>query len=218
MYLMNITNNITHNFILDNFGPTNMTNMTNMNNFIETRDISFTLFYIFVFFPLYILGFGFLLVLYYKCISLPYKNTFKKFKYKLCLYLKSNNVPIKNNKLTKTYIEKLNKKNKITTVKHLEQITNTCSICMEPINSSQYNKNNKVIYLDCNHFYHTNCLNNWVETKITQGDKPTCPMCRQDIINQIDMEKINKSNHVDYIEINISYDSDSSTRTTLSDL
>ena len=42
-----------------------------------------------------------------------------------------------------------------------------CLICLEA-----FNKDEEVISLLCEHFYHCNCINNWLKIR------PTCPMCR----------------------------------------
>lgn len=45
-----------------------------------------------------------------------------------------------------------------------------CSICLEP-----FQNNERIVNLQCNHSYHTTCINNWMRTK------PTCPICRLSI-------------------------------------
>ena len=44
----------------------------------------------------------------------------------------------------------------------------TCSICCE-----DFMNNDEVRILPCNHYYHNNCIQEWL-TK-----NPSCPMCRQ---------------------------------------
>jgi len=101
---------------------------------------------------------------------------------KLKTYLNTHN-NIKNNKLTNTFIKKLNDNYKKDVHKPYK-----CSICIDEIN----NKHN-IVFLKCGHAYHKQCLNNWVKTKVKNTQDPDCPMCR-DVI--IEIPKI------------ISYDSD----------
>ena len=49
--------------------------------------------------------------------------------------------------------------------------SNECAICLDKIEN---NKN--IILLNCDHYFHKNCLDNWfVKSK-------TCPICRNDVI------------------------------------
>jgi hypothetical protein len=48
--------------------------------------------------------------------------------------------------------------------------TCNCSICLE-----EFNLNNKIINLKCKHFFHYNCIYNWLSKESTK-----CPTCRQD--------------------------------------
>lgn len=48
--------------------------------------------------------------------------------------------------------------------------TCNCSICLE-----EFCLNNKIINLKCNHFFHYNCIYNWLSKESTK-----CPTCRQD--------------------------------------
>ena len=60
-------------------------------------------------------------------------------------------------------------------------------------------KKKKIIYLNCGHVYHTDCLQKWVKTNVSQGDIPNCPKCRKNIIENYAFNK-----NYDY-----DYDSDS---------
>ena len=46
-----------------------------------------------------------------------------------------------------------------------------CSICLE-----EYNQNDKVANLNCNHNYHWECIKIWLK------ENNTCPICRENII------------------------------------
>lgn len=81
-------------------------------------------------------------------------------------------------------------------------IPSICSICLE-----QFKINNKIIKTICNHYYHPNCMLEWL------NHKETCPMCRlsiQDTSNvSLPPRRINLSPPIDYIHsqrrINQSY-------------
>ena len=71
--------------------------------------------------------------------------------------------------LTKEEFDKFEKK----CVSKIENITNCsicCSICMD-----NYNEDEKVVILKCKHYYHENCIENWL-----CNQKVTCPICRKD--------------------------------------
>jgi len=52
--------------------------------------------------------------------------------------------------------------------------TNTCAICIE-----DYQNNDKIRELNCKHFYHQKCIDNWLFGK----RKLTCPLCVRQVIN-----------------------------------
>ena len=102
------------------------------------------------------------------------------------------NAPIFNGTLSAKYItnhSKIDKK---------EQLD--CSICLEPINLEKFKlKKNDLVFLECGHVYHKDCLQSWVKSQIKNIDKPNCPMCRTMIVDYCKK---------DYKVIN--YDSDNS--------
>lgn len=55
-----------------------------------------------------------------------------------------------------------------------EDIEKECNICMDT-----YNLNDKVVKLPCKHFFHTDCIFNWL-----CNEKITCPICRMDTRNK----------------------------------
>ena len=114
--------------------------------------------------------------------------------------------PIVKNQLNKRYIKKLNKEN----LERYNISDSQCSICLETI----HNKNK--IVLDCGHSFDISCIQKWTASQISFGKKPECPLCRGNIVRQEDY--INKECNREFIVINVNYDSDSSVRTTLSDL
>lgn len=94
-----------------------------------------------------------------------------------CCIVSSNNTPyIKNNKLSNSFIKTLNDTNKI------DKPTDDCSICIDPIEATYVKcccvSNTPVIYLQCSHIYHRECLQNWVEEQIHSQNNISCPMCR----------------------------------------
>lgn len=42
-----------------------------------------------------------------------------------------------------------------------------CSICLE-----DFDENKEIVFLDCDHIYHTDCIIEWI------NKDPTCPLCR----------------------------------------
>lgn len=44
----------------------------------------------------------------------------------------------------------------------------SCSICLE-----EYKKNEKIFLSNCEHIFHSKCINSWLNNNIT------CPICRQ---------------------------------------
>ena len=63
-----------------------------------------------------------------------------------------------------------NKKIKKRKIKEDELLLSECVICLE-----NYKKEDKISILSCNHYYHTNCLNEWLKKK------QECPLCRIEI-------------------------------------
>ena len=186
----------------ETFGPSlNLTNYSNYDNvkqnIIEDDHIFLGGYIILGIFTPLILCLLFIIYIhiYDSCIIHCIK-AIKKKNTKCYLYFESLNSPIVNNKLNKNYIKKLNASNK-------DKIKNNndlqCSICIEDI------KIKKTLVLDCGHAFCKDCLQTWVFKQISNGKKPDCPMCRQNIIRDKDIKKPNK-----YIVININYDSDSS--------
>ena len=59
---------------------------------------------------------------------------------------------------------------------------NECIICFDKID----NENKKInIFKECEHTnnYHIKCANNWIKECIDKNIKPTCPVCRNEMIN-----------------------------------
>ena len=74
-----------------------------------------------------------------------------------------------------TYINKLNIiKVDIT---NNEIVNKDCSICIESLKSNSIinNIDNNVYRLECNHYFHRNCLQKWLSSSMNKN----CPNCRQ---------------------------------------
>ena len=73
----------------------------------------------------------------------------------------------------------------------IPQEQHDCSICLEKINN-----NNKKI-LNCNHIFHENCVNTWLQ------DTPNCPLCRKpqrtQVENDITIEDLDDNQTFRYI-------------------
>jgi len=50
----------------------------------------------------------------------------------------------------------------------------TCTICL-------INNNKNSIKLLCNHSFHNDCINQWIQTSIESGNTIQCPLCRVSI-------------------------------------
>ena len=107
----------------------------------------------------------------------------KNIKYKYTIYIKDkkNPPPIKNNKLSNHFIKQCNKINMNIYKKSLD-----CSICLNDINIEDYKKKpNDLIFLNCHHVFHTNCIQSWIGTQVKVGREVNCPLCRDHIVMDI---------------------------------
>lgn len=162
---------------------------------------------ILAFAPLMLIVFIFIIVCFIDNIYDPIIDKLRNIRNKFNKCFKENNLPIKNNILNKSYIDKLNKSNNC-------EFDNSCSICVENIDDTEFKKKRYIVTLNCKHSFHTLCINEWVKALTSTGKIPVCPTCRMNIVD------INTYKN-DYTTINVNYDSDSSdysNRTTLSDL
>ena len=51
-----------------------------------------------------------------------------------------------------------------------DYLNKQCNICMD-----NYNLDESITFLVCNHYFHTDCIKNWL-----CNEKVTCPICRKD--------------------------------------
>ncbi len=124
-----------------------------------------------------------------------YKNKYEKFSlnHKNSLNINNNNNFIDNylRISNMSYEELLNLENKIGNVSKglsqqqinnlgeeiynsqikLNESTNQCIICL-----SEFENGEKIRYLKCNHFFHKDCIDNWLQLQ------KKCPTCNQEII------------------------------------
>ena len=102
-------------------------------------------------------------------------------KYTIYIEEKKNPPPIKNNKLSDNFIKQCNKTNIQTNKKSLD-----CSICLEEINIEDYKtKPNDLIFINCGHVFHTDCLQSWTTSQVKIGRGVNCPLCRDHIVMDI---------------------------------
>ena len=114
----------------------------------------------------------------------------KKYKNKFKVWVESKNAPIFNGILSAKYITTLNTNNH-SKIDKKEQLD--CSICLEPIQLEKFKlKKNDLVFLECGHVYHKECLQSWVKAQIKNIDKPNSPLCRTIIVNY------SKKNYINY--------------------
>ena len=65
----------------------------------------------------------------------------------------------------------------LTTISEFPENTE-CTICLENIEDN-------CTKLDCGHYFHMNCIRNWMLRRNT-----TCPLCRAEIFNRIDISRV----------------------------
>ncbi len=147
--------------------------------------------------PLIVAGCAIILCFVYINMYIPIKEKIQKLKNFCIQKRKEIDLPIYKNKLNPTFINKLNKNN-IDKVKNKKEPL-VCSICLDEINLENYKeKKTDLVFLNCSHVFHKDCINSWVETKVKSYTTPECPLCRDTIIN------------IGSVKKNISYSSDSS--------
>ena len=205
---------------MDDFGPIHLTipYMSNTSYMLNTSYMSNDTYdnpnddtkksYVFMiaFFPLFAAALFIIITFYLECVHFPIKKKINDCRSRYHPYFEQKKAPIVNNKLNKTYIEMLNKSNKVILKKsmsqYLDNVTDDCAICMEVITNKEYNSKHSVVP-DCGHCFHKTCLNQWVSQQSSTGNVPNCPVCRGYIVRQSDMKA--------HTVINVSYDSDSDT-------
>ena len=74
-----------------------------------------------------------------------------------------------------------------------------CAICLEDIVSEEDIPN----YFDCQHRFHSRCINGWIQTKLEEDSIPTCPTCKNEcdityLINRIIQQRINQTEDSPY--------------------
>lgn len=57
------------------------------------------------------------------------------------------------------------------------EINDVCSICIEA-----YEEQDLIVTMPCGHQYHKPCIYPWLKSNIDCGNKPTCPMCKEELV------------------------------------
>jgi hypothetical protein len=70
-----------------------------------------------------------------------------------------------------------------------------CSICQDKLDE-------KIIFLECSHMFHHECIMNWYNNTT---DKKSCPLCRKDIIIDIELTPLLNSNDQTLIQSKYKY-------------
>ena len=109
------------------------------------------------------------------------RNCFKCCFIKISNRFSNNNAPITNTNIITTYTNPLYNNFEIINIDKIPKEINIteCSICLQTIKI----KKNSITYTNCNHIFHTKCINRWIESNLESGLKTNCPNCR-DLITQ----------------------------------
>ena len=62
-------------------------------------------------------------------------------------------------------------------VDNLHEVNDVCSICIEA-----YEEQDLIVTMPCGHQYHKPCIYPWLKNNIDCGNKPTCPMCKSELV------------------------------------
>ena len=144
---------------------------------LDTKDNEDKYIYIYELIPILIPFSMCFICCFYLLIYLKIKDCiWKKIKYFKARKEQKKDTKVDHNGLSSNYIKELNKHN-FTLETELE-----CSICIDTINLEEKKSKQNVIFLNCGHPFHKNCLQSWVKTNINQGTCISCPMCRRQII------------------------------------
>ena len=84
---------------------------------------------------------------------------------------RSNNNYIEK-KLTDYIVDKMNYLN---AEKEIESNENTCSICLDTLET-------KKVILNCGHPFHVECVNEWIKSQFEKERLSNCPLCRDTIL------------------------------------
>ena len=76
-----------------------------------------------------------------------------------------------------------------------------CTICM-----TENTKNLRT--LPCKHVFHKRCITTWIKKEIRENHNPSCPICRTEIFDYVELSKI-KGTYVPNYSFSINYSSDS---------
>lgn len=94
------------------------------------------------------------------------------FTYLICFYKIFNNNNEERNSVRSAIVNDVSEIELFSKLTGLKNET-MCSICFE-----DFQNNDTVRILPCNHYYHDNCISKWFETKTT------CPICRYDLTEE----------------------------------
>lgn len=73
-----------------------------------------------------------------------------------------------------------------------------CAICLDNISPEEEHPN----CFNCQHKFHSNCVNQWIQTKLDEDIIPACPTCKNEcdityLINRIIQQRINQTEDTD---------------------
>lgn len=64
----------------------------------------------------------------------------------------------------------------------LGSLNDDCMICLDTINLEKHYIDYDIVFLECNHVYHYQCLLTWIiDSKQAYRHKIKCPLCNQNV-------------------------------------
>ena len=108
----------------------------------------------------------------FACLILPYAvEICRLIKNKCCIKLKIECMKFKSINCFKCKLKWLNIKNKIYPESNDNIDNETCTICLNENDTSS-------TILKCQHTFHKQCINKWIDTSIQNNTDILCPLCR----------------------------------------
>jgi hypothetical protein len=113
-----------------------------------------------------------------------WRSKFKDYCYIICLNCVDRLFNIQREEtlpqnIFEAYIDEINEffSDEYETIEYPNEEIEVCSICMDKLDVSYDDKNEKSVLLTCGHCFHEQCLKSWYKSSIQKD----CPICREDL-------------------------------------